>query len=181
MSCQNSIEMMLQRSAKTLLQNGVVNKNLYKFRLKKKSWKWKTKKSTKFGSPGGNLESDSPPMTSGGGDRVASQVMNMSFERSVEVINAPEFTVGGNIDDSGVVGDVGGGESGELMMGKKKKKKKERPRKYDSDWNLRVPYVGSPSGGVPPPLSVGFTLSPTPTSKYSSGSKKGRGRPPGFG
>ncbi|KAL2509255.1 AT-hook motif nuclear-localized protein 1 [Forsythia ovata] len=102
----------------------------------------------------------------------------MSLERSVEVINAPAVTVGGAIGGGGVIGGVGGGGSGELMMGKKKR---GRPRKYDSDGNLRVPYVGSPPGGVPPPPSVGFTLSPTPASKYSSGSKKGRGRPPGSG
>ncbi|CAI9778955.1 unnamed protein product [Fraxinus pennsylvanica] len=138
------------------------------------------KESTESSSPGGNSESESPPMTSGGdsvgggaaggvavscGGGVASQVMKMSMERSVAVINATAVTVGGTM------GGEGGGGSSELTMGKKKR---GRPRKYESDGNLRFPYVGSPPGGVLPP--AGFTLSPTP-----AGSKKGRGRPPASG
>lgn len=145
------------------------------------------KESTESGSPGGKSESESPPITSGGdtvggaapggdtvscGGGVALQAMNMSIERSVGVIDAPAITVGGILGVSGGSGSGGGGG-----------KKRGRPRKYDSDGNLRVPLVGSPPGGVilPPAPSVGFTLSPNPASKYSSGSKKGRGRPTGSG
>ncbi|CAA3004290.1 AT-hook motif nuclear-localized 7-like [Olea europaea subsp. europaea] len=125
------------------------------------------KESTESGSPGGNSESDSPAMTSGG-DIVAGGAA-VSVERSVAAINAPAVTV------SGTMGGEGGG-SGDLTMGKKKR---GRPRKYESDGNLRAPYAGSPPGGV---LSLeGFNLSPTPASKYSSGTKKGRGRPPDSG
>ncbi|CAA3014698.1 AT-hook motif nuclear-localized 7-like, partial [Olea europaea subsp. europaea] len=143
------------------------------------------KESTESGSPGGKSESESPPITSGGdtvggaapggdtvscGGGVALQAMNMSIERSVGVIDAPAITVGGILGVGGGSGSGGG-------------KKRGRPRKYDSDGNLRVPLVGSPPGGVilPPAPSVGFTLSPNPASKYSSGSKKGRGRPTGSG
>ncbi|CAL5325518.1 unnamed protein product [Camellia sinensis] len=48
--------------------------------------------------------------------------------------------------------------------------KKGRPRKYESDGNLRLPSISSP-----PP---GFSFSPPfPSSSESSSSKRGRGRP----
>ncbi|XP_059667498.1 AT-hook motif nuclear-localized protein 7-like [Cornus florida] len=103
------------------------------------------KESTVSGSPGGNSENESPPVSGGGG--VVPQVVNMGMERSLGIAT------------------VGGGGSGDPLLGKKKR---GRPRKYDSDGNLRVPYVS------PPP---GFSLSHS--SDFSS--KKGRGRPPGSG
>ncbi|KAM7531644.1 hypothetical protein LguiB_035054 [Lonicera macranthoides] len=74
-----------------------------------------------------------------------------------------------------------GGLGGDLIG----KKKRGRPRKYDSDGNLRIQYVKSPappSGLVHPP--PGFTLSHSSSSSdYSSkrGRGLGRGRPPGSG
>ncbi|CAA3014697.1 Hypothetical predicted protein [Olea europaea subsp. europaea] len=123
------------------------------------------KESTESGSPGGKSESESPPITSGGdtvgvaatggdtvscGGGVALQAMNVSIERSVGVINAPAITVGGILGVSGGSGSGGGGG-----------KKRGRPRKYDSDGNLRVPLVGSPPGGV--------ILPPAPTGRRRPG------------
>ncbi|KAF5473777.1 hypothetical protein F2P56_005738 [Juglans regia] len=54
------------------------------------------------------------------------------------------------------------------------KKKRGRPRKYDTDGNLRQSYT------VPPSPGFAFSpSSPTPPSPFSS--KRGRGRPPGSG
>ncbi|KAI8028011.1 Protein PHR1-LIKE 3 [Camellia lanceoleosa] len=61
-------------------------------------------------------------------------------------------TTGGD----GVVGDGGGG----LLV-----KEKGRPRKYESDGNLRLPSILSPPSG--------FSFSPP----FPSSSKRGRGRP----
>ncbi|CAL5422418.1 unnamed protein product [Camellia sinensis] len=74
------------------------------------------------------------------------------MERSLQIT-----TIGGD----GVVGGGGGG----LLV-----KKKGRPRKYESDGNLRLPSISSP-----PP---GFSFSPPfPSSSEYSSSKRGRGRP----
>ncbi|KAL0426498.1 UNVERIFIED_CONTAM: AT-hook motif nuclear-localized protein 1 [Sesamum latifolium] len=90
--------------------------------------------------------------------------------------------VGGGVADGGGVGILGGGAvggrasgggNGDLTMGKKKR---GRPRKYDADGNLNPAYIKSP-----PVLPAGFTLSTPPSYEYSSGSKKGRGRPSGSG
>uniref|UniRef100_A0A5B7AQC7 AT-hook motif nuclear-localized protein n=1 Tax=Davidia involucrata TaxID=16924 RepID=A0A5B7AQC7_DAVIN len=110
------------------------------------------KESTLSGSPGGNSEIESsPPVSSGGA--VMNMAVDMSMERSLGVTT---WSVG--------VGGGGGGGSLDLLG----KKKRGRPRKYDSDGNLRLSYLS------PPP---GFSLSPP--SHFSS--KRGRGRPPGSG
>ncbi|KAI7995854.1 hypothetical protein LOK49_LG11G00816 [Camellia lanceoleosa] len=77
----------------------------------------------------------------------------MSMERSLQIT-----TTGGD----GVVGGGGGG----LLV-----KKKGRPRKYESDGNLRLPSISSPTPG--------FSFSPPfpPPSSESSSSKRGCGRP----
>ncbi|XP_059643331.1 AT-hook motif nuclear-localized protein 1-like [Cornus florida] len=106
------------------------------------------KESTVSGSSLGTSETESPPVAASGG---VPPVMNMSMERN---LGAPIEGVG-----------VGGGNSVDLLG----KKKRGRPRKYDSDGNLRLSYVSSP-----PP---GFSLSPS--SDFSS--KRGCGRPPGSG
>lgn len=51
------------------------------------------------------------------------------------------------------------------------KKKRGRPRKYDADGNLRLPYA----------MSTGFALSPSSPTSSEYSSKRGRGRPPGSG
>lgn len=69
----------------------------------------------------------------------------------------------------------GGGTQGSVdLFGKKKR---GRPRKYDSDGNLRLAYSNSTGVTTPPP--PGFSLSPSSPSEFSS--KRGRGRPPGSG
>ncbi|KAA8516661.1 hypothetical protein F0562_016833 [Nyssa sinensis] len=121
------------------------------------------KESTVSGSPGGNYsEIDSPPMSGGGGvvPQVLNMAANMSTERSLGV------TTGG----VGVGSGSGGGGSLDLLG----KKKRGRPRKYDSDGNLRLSYI-SPQQVLRPP---GFSLSLSPS---SDSSKRGRGRPPGSG
>jgi hypothetical protein len=59
------------------------------------------------------------------------------------------------------------------LMNTRGKKKRGRPRKYDSDGKLRVPYMAVAEGalGTPP---TGFTLTISPSS-----TKRGRGRPAG--
>ncbi|CAL5404224.1 unnamed protein product [Camellia sinensis] len=74
------------------------------------------------------------------------------MERSLQIA-----TTGGD----GVVSGGGGG----LLV-----KKKGRPRKYESDGNLRLPSISSP----PPGFSF---LPPFPSSSEYSSSKRGRGKP----
>ncbi|KAK9290445.1 hypothetical protein L1049_008615 [Liquidambar formosana] len=107
------------------------------------------KESTVSGSPG-NSETESPP-SSGVMPHAMNTAMNdMSMERSLSAT------------------PVGGGSTLDLLG----KKKRGRPRKYDSDGNLRLSYTQA----LPPP--PGFAFSP-PSSEFSS--KRGRGRPPGSG
>ena len=104
------------------------------------------------GSPASFSETGSPtllPFSGGVGGGMVPQVMGMGVNMSL----GGTFGGGGN----GSCGDVTG------------KKKRGRPRKYDSDGNLRVSYKS------PPP---GFLLSPH-SSDLSA--KKGRGRPPSSG
>ncbi|CAL5350806.1 unnamed protein product [Camellia sinensis] len=118
------------------------------------------KESMVSGSPVvGNWETESPPVSGGGGVVLPQVMMNMSMERSLGIT-----TTGGG----GVAG--GGGGGGGLLV----KKKRGRPRKYDSDGNLRLPSI--------PPPPPGFSFSPpfSSSSEFSS-SKRGRGRPPGSG
>ncbi|XAR69696.1 hypothetical protein NMG60_11001393 [Bertholletia excelsa] len=125
------------------------------------------KESVISGSSEGLSGTPSPVVSGGlGGGPVAPPpppplTMNLSGERSVGVVS------GGGVGTMGVVSGSGEGGSGDMLL----KKKRGRPRKYDADGNLRVPYM-SPT--QPP---SGFSLSPSP-SDYS---KRGRGRPPGSG
>lgn len=112
------------------------------------------------GSPAVYSETESPPairlaVVDGGGS--VPQETNTTFNTSTGI--AAPASAGG--------GGGGGGGSGGLLG----KKKRGRPRKYDSDGNLRVP-----NKSPPPP---GFFLSPTPPSDFSA--KRGRGRPAGSG
>ncbi|XP_028059528.1 AT-hook motif nuclear-localized protein 10-like [Camellia sinensis] len=121
------------------------------------------KESMVSGSPVvGNWETESPPVSGGGGVVLPQVMMNMSMERSLGIT-----TTGG-----GGVAAGGGGGGGGLLV----KKKRGRPRKYDSDGNLRLPSI------PPPPPPPGFSFSPpfSSSSEFSS-SKRGRGRPPGSG
>ncbi|KAL2229336.1 AT-hook motif nuclear-localized protein 1 [Sesamum indicum] len=161
------------------------------------------RESTDSGSLSGNPESESPSLSGGdyvghgggtGGGGVAPGVLNMdiSMEKSAADMFSPAVGAdGGAVGGGGVVGGVGtdgggvgilgggavggrgGGGNGDLTMGKKKR---GRPRKYDADGNLNPAYIKSP-----PVLPAGFTLSTPPSYEYSSGSKKGRGRPSGSG
>ncbi|KAL6988332.1 hypothetical protein U1Q18_014083, partial [Sarracenia purpurea var. burkii] len=111
-------------------------------------------------SPTGYSETESPPVSGDGGGMVP-HVMNMAANIGMErSLGATAGSVGGISS---------GGGSGDLLG----KKKRGRPRKYDSDGNLRISYKSPP-----PPPPPGFSFSP-PSSEFSS--KRGRGRPPGSG
>ncbi|GER45400.1 AT hook motif DNA-binding family protein [Striga asiatica] len=140
---------------------------------------------TDSGSPLGNSESDSPPSSGGGfggggGGVVVPEIINMavniSMEKNAGMTGSPAQAafVGGGGAISGAVGGghVGvGGEGGQPAMGGKKR---GRPRKYDPDGNLRASYVKSP----PPPLPLPvFSLSTPSSYDFSSGLKRGRGKP----
>lgn len=116
---------------------------------------------------GSQVESESPPPLNGGvgvGEVVVPQVMNMAMNMSTE--------------RSLVVPNDGGNIGG--MMGEKKKR--GRPRKYDSNGNLRVPYMVAASGGADTASSPqGFTLTTPPSAQFSSSGKRGRGRGLGSG
>ncbi|XP_031252775.1 AT-hook motif nuclear-localized protein 7-like [Pistacia vera] len=131
------------------------------------------KESTISGSTGGNSYTDSPPPVSNNvllpqPPPPSSQVAVSNVERNIDlsagaiaVAAAPENNNNNN-NNSGGSGDLFG------------KKKRGRPRKYDSEGNLRLQPSSFPLVSSPP----GFTLTPSPD--YSS-SKRGRGRPPGSG
>ncbi|KAK6126302.1 hypothetical protein DH2020_039947 [Rehmannia glutinosa] len=143
------------------------------------------RESTDSGSLSGNPDSESPPLSGGnyvnhgGGGGVVPGVINMNISvgNSSPAINSPAVEVGGGVigGGGGVLGGGGiggrGGGNGDLSMGKKKR---GRPRKYDANGNLNPSYIKSP-----PPLQAGFTLSTPPSYEYSSGSKRGRGKPSG--
>ncbi|KAI8013922.1 AT-hook motif nuclear-localized protein 1 [Camellia lanceoleosa] len=121
------------------------------------------------GSPAVNSVTQSPPVHGGGGgggllpQGVNMAAVNMSMGRSVGV------TTGG--DGGGAVA-CGGGD----LVGKKKR---GRPRKYDSDGNLRLSYVSPPPAQAPPPPGFCLSLPAAASSEFSS--KRGRGRPSGSG
>ncbi|TYI65489.1 hypothetical protein E1A91_D09G161300v1 [Gossypium mustelinum] len=100
----------------------------------------------------GNSDTNSPHLPLG--SLVFSQVMNMDLERNLDNAATGE---GATISTTAtaVPGPSGGGVD---SLGKKRR---GRPRKYDADGNLRLPYKLA-------------TTSPT---DFSS-SKRGRGRPP---
>ncbi|XWS55946.1 hypothetical protein CRYUN_Cryun09bG0043600 [Craigia yunnanensis] len=144
------------------------------------------KESTISGSLG-NSDTDSPPAPVS--SLVLPQVMNMdmhmninmSLERSVDSEATATATAGGvgatiitataNPGPGGGTLPSPGSGAGLDSLGKKRR---GRPRKYDADGNLRLPYQVVTTS---PP---GFTLSPSSPTEFSS-SKRGRGRPPGSG
>ncbi|XVF07754.1 hypothetical protein REPUB_Repub06bG0166900 [Reevesia pubescens] len=151
------------------------------------------KESTISGSLG-NSDTDSPPapMSSFVLPRVMNMDMNMninniSLERSLDspaTVGAGGATISsvtvipgsGGGSSIGTLGSPGsGGHGGLNSLGKKRR---GRPRKYDADGNLRLPYhqVVTTTTSSPP----GFSLSPSSPTEFSS-SKRGRGRPPGSG
>ncbi|XP_057983284.1 AT-hook motif nuclear-localized protein 1-like [Malania oleifera] len=111
------------------------------------------KESTISGSPV-NSGSESP--ASGVMPQVLSMAVNMNMERS-----------------PGLTTSLGGGDGSFDLLGRKKR---GRPRKYDSDGNLRLSYSTPPP---PPPPGFSLTTAATPFSDFSA--KRGRGRPPGSG
>lgn len=126
------------------------------------------KESTMSGSTGGNSYTDSPPPVSSNvllpqPPPPASQVVVSNLERNIDLSRGAVAVTSAleNNNNSGGSGDLFG------------KKKRGRPRKYDSEGNLRLQHFSYPLVSSPP----GFTLTP---SDYSS-SKRGRGRPPGSG
>ncbi|XP_022744287.1 AT-hook motif nuclear-localized protein 7-like [Durio zibethinus] len=147
------------------------------------------KESTISGSLG-NSDTDSPPAPVS--SLVLPQVMNMdmhmninmSLERSLGSAATETATAGGvgaggaTITTATAIPGSGGGTLGSpgsgLTLDSLGKKKRGRPRKYDADGNLRLPYQLVTTS---PP---GFTLSPSSPTEFSS-SKRGRGRPPGSG
>lgn len=125
------------------------------------------KESTVSGSPGGDSYTDSPPPVSS--DVLLPQHMQpqaMNIDLGVGGAASGAATMASPPGNSGSSVDIFG------------KKKRGRPRKYDSDGNLRVPSVVSSSTSSPPP---GFSLTLSPDFSSSSSSKRGRGRPPGSG
>ncbi|CAL5334606.1 unnamed protein product [Camellia sinensis] len=139
--------------------------SLFPFLVRKKFLGMEEKEILASGSPAVNSVTQSTPVHGGGGGSggflpqgVNMAAVNMRMERSVGV------TPGGD----------GGGGGGDLVG----KKKRGRPRKYDSDGNLRLSCVSPPPAQAPPP--PGFCLSlPAASSEFSS--KRGRGRPSGSG
>ena len=143
------------------------------------------KESTISGSLG-NSDTDSPPAPVS--SLVLPQVMNMdmhmninmSLERGLDrAATAGGVGAGGaTITTATAIPGSGGGTLGSPGSGagldSLGKKKRGRPRKYDADGNLRLPYQVVTTS---PP---GFTLSPSSPTEFSS-SKRGRGRPPGSG
>ncbi|XVF76286.1 hypothetical protein PTKIN_Ptkin13bG0254200 [Pterospermum kingtungense] len=146
------------------------------------------KESTISGSLG-NSDTDSPPAPVS--NLVLPQVMNMDMHMNINM-NLESSLDSAATKAGGVEAGAGGGGvtmsttataiaasgGGTLVPGggldSLAKKKRGRPRKYDADGNLRIPYQVVPAS---PP---GFTLSPSSPTEFSS-SKRGRGRPPGSG
>lgn len=140
-----------------------------------------------------STESGSPVMGVGGGadgSGVVPQVMNravsMSMEKSLGVVTTAPGGGGGG----GASGGEGEGaivatgvlnSGGSDLMNSSGKKKRGRPRKYDSDGNLRVPYIAAAAAAAgafgSQPQPTGFTLTTPPG--FSSTPKRGRGRPAG--
>ncbi|XVE61556.1 hypothetical protein DITRI_Ditri06bG0050000 [Diplodiscus trichospermus] len=147
------------------------------------------KESTISGSIGNSDTTDSPPAPVTSmvlPDQVMNMDMNMNINMSLgrsldsaataegmgaaeTIISAANTAIPGS--GGGTLGSTPGSGVGLDSLGKKRR---GRPRKYDADGNLRLPY---PAVKTSPP---GFTLSPSSPTEFSS-SKRGRGRPPGSG
>ncbi|XP_012467043.1 AT-hook motif nuclear-localized protein 1 [Gossypium raimondii] len=116
------------------------------------------KESTISGSLG-NSETDSPPAPVSS-LQVLPQVMNINNMSSETATTMTSTVIPGP-----------GGRTLSDSLGKKKR---GRPRKYDADGNLRVPYqIVTTTTNSPP----GFTLSPSSPTEFSS-HKRGKGRSP---
>lgn len=130
------------------------------------------KESTVSGSPGGDSYTDSPPPVSSNvllPQTQPTQEMNIvSMERNIDLGGA---AAPATVAAMATTQRNSGSGSVDLFG----KKKRGRPRKYDSDGNLRLPSYNSASSSP-----RGFSLTP-PEFSSSSSSKKGRGRPPGSG
>lgn len=121
------------------------------------------KESSESGSP---VKIESPPPVSSGSEGMVVP----------EIISAEKVTAA-TVEGGG--GDYGGGGNGDLGMlsGSGGTKKRGRPRKYDPEGNLSVPYMAT---ATTPPGST-LTSPTSPPHFSSSSSKRGRGRPPGSG
>ncbi|MBA0676732.1 hypothetical protein Goari_018196 [Gossypium aridum] len=116
------------------------------------------KESTISGSLG-NSDTDSPPAPVSS-LQVLPQVMNINNMSSETATTMTSTVIPGP-----------GGRTLSDSLGKKKR---GRPRKYDADGNLRVPYqIVTTTTNSPP----GFTLSPSSPTEFSS-HKRGKGRSP---
>ncbi|KAK0583695.1 hypothetical protein LWI29_001591 [Acer saccharum] len=132
------------------------------------------KESTVSGSTGGGGSyTDSPPPVSSNvvlppPPPPQPPVVLVSMERNLDLSSTA----------AAVVTPQGNSRSVDLLVGKKKR---GRPRKYDSDGNLRLPSYNNNNNKNPAVASSppGFSL--TPSTDFSSSSKRGRGRPPGSG
>lgn len=141
------------------------------------------KESTESGSPvmGG-------PGVGADGSGVLPQVMNravsMSMEKSLGVVSPAPGGAGGAVGGEGegaLVATAVVSSGGSDLTNSSVKKKRGRPRKYDSDGNLRVPYIAAAAAAgafSSQPQPTGFTLTTPPG--FSS-PKRGRGRPAGSG
>ncbi|XP_002528575.2 AT-hook motif nuclear-localized protein 1 isoform X1 [Ricinus communis] len=158
------------------------------------------KESTVSGSPMGS-ETDSPQPVSSmvAVEPPPQQVMmniNMNMGAPGENVMILErssnvsATTAASIASSGGSGGGGGGNNNNNSLDLFGKKKRGRPRKYDSEGNLRVqPFnhyqaVSAATGALtsPPPTTPAFSFSPSPPDHgFNSSSKRGRGRPPGSG
>ncbi|KAE8713186.1 AT-hook motif nuclear-localized protein 3 [Hibiscus syriacus] len=121
------------------------------------------KESTISGSLG-NSDTDSPPAPVSS-LQVLPQVMN--FNRILERNIVSSTTATAITTTTASPGSGGGGTVSDSLG----KKKRGRPRKYDADGNLRLPY---PIVTAPPP---GFTLSPSSPTEFNS-SKRGKVKSP---
>ncbi|KDP36059.1 hypothetical protein JCGZ_10311 [Jatropha curcas] len=104
------------------------------------------------------------------------QVMNINMNMAAENINMER-----TITSSGTTPPSGFGGSSSAVSGSSAdfsgKKKRGRPRKYDSEGNLRPQPFHQPLASP-----HGFSFSPSsPAPPSSDGSKRGRGRPAGSG
>ncbi|KAF3441731.1 hypothetical protein FNV43_RR15646 [Rhamnella rubrinervis] len=124
------------------------------------------KESIVSGSPVISETESAPPPVSNSVPHVVSMGLTMSAEGSF-----------GSTATATITPSSTGGEGTQGSVDLFGKKKRGRPRKYDSDGNLRLAYSNSTGVAITPP--PGFSLSPSSPTEFSS--KRGRGRPPGSG
>ncbi|OAY40947.1 AT-hook motif nuclear-localized protein 10 [Manihot esculenta] len=141
------------------------------------------KESTVSGSPG-DSETNSPPVSRA----EAPQVMNINMNMAAEDMSVEGSFVAATTIPPALTSDAGSGNQASSSLDLfGNKKKRGRPRKYDSDGNLRVQpfhhphHQAGPGGALT--LQPGFSFSPSspPSDGLKSPLKRGRGRPPGSG